>query len=337
MKTFTCLAVVAQVAVTLPTTLLAATIDGQGDTLLTAFAELDAQGLSQPLTAFDEEAGPPETSFEAEVLLQPGGLISAPVPRVPNSLGTGFLSAAGDSAGNFGVGVNNFFASGSSPKPFSALASGTITRQFENATDESQVFFGDVVIPAPVITLFGAEVRSFLPSNPALDLTAQVLARIVTTLTRPDGSFDEFVSFEYGMRTFRDPLTGEMRVTLASSFAPASVTRDGLTLAFALPEQRFGFETRTVFPGETLTLDLQYLATGGTGFGENGVFAAIGDPFDIQGGGGRFEVTLADDGVEPPDLPSPVPLPATLPLLAAGFAALAGLRRWRRGPEAAHA
>lgn len=73
-----------------------------------------------------------------------------------------------------------------------------------------------------MITLFGAEVRSFLPSNPALDLTGRVLARIVTKVTRPDGSTDESVSFEYGMRTCRDPLTGEMRVALDSSFAPAA-------------------------------------------------------------------------------------------------------------------
>lgn len=99
-----------------------------------------------------------------------------------------------------------------------------------------------------MITLFGAEVRSFLPSNPALDLTGRVLARIVTKVTRPDGSTDESVSFEYGMRTCRDPLTGEMRVALDSSFAPAAVTRDGLFLSFALPEQRFGFETRSIFP-----------------------------------------------------------------------------------------
>jgi hypothetical protein len=47
-------------------------------------------------------------------------------------------------------------------------------------------------------------------------------------------------------------------------------------------------------PGESLEFGYDYFATASTGFGETAVFAAIGDPFNLTTGGGRFEFLLGD-------------------------------------------
>ena len=99
-----------------------------------------------------------------------------------------------------------------------------------------------------------------------------------------------------------------------------------MDFGFQIPELSLDdFALGTVADGDTFSVTLAYTALGSTGFAETALFAAIGDPFDLDAGGGRFALELGDVGVgppPPPPVPSPVPLPAGLPLLAAGLAAL---------------
>ena len=63
----------------------------------------------------------------------------------------------------------------------------------------------------------------------------------------------------------------------------------------------------------------------------NIVFQGLDDPslFSVVGTGGRFALVGADSDFGGEQV-APVPLPATAPLLLAGFAGLAALRRRRR-------
>jgi hypothetical protein len=71
-------------------------------------------------------------------------------------------------------------------------------------------------------------------------------------------------------------------------------------------------------PRETLEFAWHYTAKAQTGFGETGVFAAIGDPFDINAGGGLFDIQV--------DSPAAIPEPATLVTLGLGLAVLLSAR-----------
>jgi len=66
---------------------------------------------------------------------------------------------------------------------------------------------------------------------------------------------------------------------------------------------------------DTLQFAYSFTAQGDTDFGETGVFAAIGDPFDLSVGGGSFSFQF--------DAPaSTVPEPGSWTLLAIGLLAL---------------
>jgi hypothetical protein len=86
-----------------------------------------------------------------------------------------------------------------------------------------------------------------------------------------------------------------------------------------------GFSFSSVRPGESLEFGYDYFATASTGFGETGVFAAIGDPFNLTADGGRFEFQGGD---APPS--NPVPEPGSLTMFAIGLAVLCifAHRRW---------
>jgi hypothetical protein len=60
-----------------------------------------------------------------------------------------------------------------------------------------------------------------------------------------------------------------------------------------------------------------YFALASTGFGETGVFAAIGDPFNLNTGGGRFEVSVTDAPAT-----GSVPEPASMTTFGIGVIAL---------------
>jgi hypothetical protein len=77
------------------------------------------------------------------------------------------------------------------------------------------------------------------------------------------------------------------------------------------------FSFSSVGPGESLEFGYDYFATASTGFGETAVFAAIGDPFSLEAGGGRFEFQVGD---APP--PNAVPEPSSLTMLGIGLAVL---------------
>ena len=306
----------------MPAATFAATVSAP-ETVLTTFAQYTGDG---PLTDGDSNAGASNTLFQSESLvsgfaLPIGGFFF--MEDLPNSLGTGFASAAGDSSGNFGVGTHGLFQQGPLP-PHSMLASGTLTQELFNDTAEVVTFGAEFLIPAPVI-LFAGQVGNFFPAgaDPAKDIVAEVLARIVTRVTRADGSTDEQVVFEYGMKSGRNA-AGQMGVTTTLGAGPATVVEEFGLFSFTLPEKRLDFEDiAAVGPGDTIILDFQYFATGGTGFGETAVFAAIGDPFDLTSSG-RFAFTQR--GSIAPQ-PAPVPLPGALPLLVAGLLAMGGLRR----------
>jgi hypothetical protein len=84
----------------------------------------------------------------------------------------------------------------------------------------------------------------------------------------------------------------------ACSWQTRPTTLWGHSRAFDEPDGSFGFRLLPVIrgfsfssvgPGESLEFGYDYFATASTGFGETAVFAAIGDPFDLTAGGGRFE------------------------------------------------
>jgi hypothetical protein len=90
------------------------------------------------------------------------------------------------------------------------------------------------------------------------------------------------------------------------------------SFGFRLPELSVGISLPELGPGDIMEVSFDYFATASTGFGETGIFAAIGDPFNLSTGGGRFDLQVGDPG--PGGLP--VPEPATWTLLASGLLAL---------------
>ena len=96
---------------------------------------------------------------------------------------------------------------------------------------------------------------------------------------------------------------------------------------FAEPDGSFGFQLEDfdaedftlgeIGPGETLEITYDYIASVSTGFGETGVFAAIGDPFNLDVSGGRFAFQLRN---LPPT--SSVPEPGVMVMLGLGLVAM---------------
>ena len=285
---------------------------------ITAFASFDTQGQPQR-TDFDGKVAPPGPT-KVEALVRAG----IPFPNLPNSVGSAFASSAGDANGIFGVGVNGFFLRNSLP-PNALVASGTSTQTITNNSNVTLPFVTSFFIPAPTFQFFG-NIGDFFPGgvDPARDATARVSARIVTKVTRPDGSVTDDVLLDYGMTLFRDPDTGILGVIASPD---AGNLADEL-VRFEEPDGSFGFQLSDlaiddfalgdVGPGDILEFSFDYFASASTGFGETGIFAAIGDPFDLSAGGGRFELQVGAISV-------PVPEPSTYALLAAGLLVV-GLR-----------
>jgi len=86
-----------------------------------------------------------------------------------------------------------------------------------------------------------------------------------------------------------------------------------------------------------LEFGYDYFAQASTGFGETGVFAAIGDPFNLSADGGNFELHVGDGTP-----PSSIPEPDNLTMLGIGLLVVAVLAqrcrspRWQIGSLAEH-
>ena len=284
---------------------------------LTAFAEFSSQRV--PLvTKSDDAIEPDQNTFtNAQVLLKVGNV---PFPNVPTSQTEAFASSISTAAGVFGVGVSGFFLQNSLP-PNKFVASGTFATTISNSDPEGTGVTLDFFIPAPTLRFFG--VGNSTGADPNLDATAKAQLRLVSTITRADGRTQQVVHLDYGLFTFRDPQTGVF-FALPTSSDGVGLSRfdeaDG-SFGFKLPDLNLReFSFGTFGPGETLEVGYDYFATASTGFGETGVFAAIGDPFNLTVGGGfNLEVVGA---APPPDPGSGVPAPGSLALVMLGLTSL---------------
>ncbi len=279
---------------------------------------------------------PPVNDSDAEIVPNQGAgavnalspAIGTPFPNLPNSVGSAFASATlltfGGRSVLSGVGVDGFFLRNSLP-PNDLLATTVDSQTFtNNSTTDTESLLASFFVPAPTMQFFG--VGDFFPGgvDSARDAIALVQALLFTNLTRADGSSGGQVTIrDYGMRTFRDPQTG---VFSALPLSPESV---GL-IRFDEPDGSFGFRLpeltvedlllTNIGPGEILEVVYVFTAAASTGFGETGIFAAIGDPFDLNASGGRFELQVG--GAVDPGPGQGVPVPATWTLLAVGLLTL---------------
>ena len=128
---------------------------------------------------------------------------------------------------------------------------------------------------------------------------------------------EETVHFDYGMHTLRAPIVGVLLADPTDD-ALGALSRfdepDG-SFGFRLLPVIRGFSFSSVRPGESLEFGYDYFATASTGFGETAVFAAIGDPFNLDRGRRHFEFQVGE--AQPPDS---VPEPGSLTTFGIGLA-----------------
>ena len=74
-----------------------------------------------------------------------------------------------------------------------------------------------------------------------------------------------------------------------------------------------------------------FMASASTGFGETGIFAAIGDPFNLSGGGGSFTLQVGDP--VGPGTGSNIPEPSTLALLGLSLFLISSPRAEDSAPQ----
>jgi hypothetical protein len=291
-----------------------------------AFGSFKTQ-LQPDKVASDGKIVPRGSLTRAEVLVLADNVFGVPFPNVPTSQTEPFASSAADGNGFFGVGVNGFFFQNSLP-PNALLASGTITQSFTNNSPVPLEFFLTFFIPSPIIQFFGVGNSFPEGADPRRDALASAVITLQTALTHTDGSTVEKVNFDYGIRVVREPVSGIL-FPFPTSDGSGLVTRfdepDG-SFGFQLPDSDHeNFSIGVVGPGEKMEFTYDYFAEASTGFGETGVLAAIGDPFNISASGGRIEIEIG----EPPPL-SAVPEPATLATFGVGLAGLGVFARRRR-------
>jgi hypothetical protein len=321
MRTFTTLSLLA--AVLVPVSVHADSIV-LSDVGLTARATFSSQRVTPEKSSFDTKTAPPDQLLQAAQALVIDGL---PFPNQPNSQNAGFASSAATVGGVFGVGVNGFHFQNSLP-PNRYFASGRWTQTLTNGSAVTQVSSATISVPAPTIRFFGVGNSFPAGANPDLDATASVDIRLTSKLTHADGSVVETVLFDYGMHTLRAPIVGVL-------LADPSDDALGNLSRFDEPDGSFGFRLLPVLknfsfgavrPGESLAFGYDYFATASTGFGETAVFAAIGDPFNLNLGGGSFSARFNDT-----DAPPSVPEPGSLTLMTLGLGSIGLIRREKVG------
>jgi hypothetical protein len=224
--------------------------------------------------------------------------------------------------------VNGFHFENSLP-PNRYFASGKWTQTLTNNSAVTQVSTATISVPTPTIRFFGVGNSFPAGANPDLDASAAVDIRLFSTLTHTDGSEVETVLFDYGMQTLRAPIVG---VLLADPTDDAL----GALSRFDEPDGSFGFQLLPVIKnfsfgsvgaGESLEFGYDYFATASTGFGETGVFAAIGDPFNLSTSGGRFEFQVGNAST-PSSVPEPGSSLTTFGLSLVMLGIFAHRRRW---------
>jgi hypothetical protein len=295
---------------------------------LAAFGRFSTQ--LQPVKAdADLKSGPPGRQTAAEVLVIADGVTAMPFPNVPTSQTRPFASSSANGAGEFGIGVNGFFFQNSLP-PHQLRASGSFTQTILNVSESRQEAQAGFFIPAPTIRFFGVGDSTFPPgADPARDAMATAVIDIVGTVTLANGATREFPLVDYGLQVLRAP-PSTVLFPFPRRDGVGKVTRfdepDG-SFGFLLPDLAGKFSI-LLDPGDSVQYVTTYVAEASTGFGETGVFAAIGDPFDISTGGGRIDIEVGPGAA--------IPEPGTLGTFGVGLV-LVGIsaRRGRRAQAGA--
>jgi hypothetical protein len=312
----------------------------------------------QTQTTFSTEFLPEARNFDSAFVPNNGAgaanaltlAAGSPFPNLPviNNLTSAFASASfltlGGGAIATGVGANGFFLRNSLPP--NRLIAGAI--MFQGIANDSSTVTesvrADFFIPAPTLRFFG--VGDFFPAgaDPARDAFGIAQMSLTTFLLRTDGSTVTNPILRYGLRTVRDIDPQNPGKFSALPVSPESVglTRfeeeDDGSFVFSLPALEVNLALPDIGPGETLTLAYDFAAVASTGFGETGIFAAIGDPFDLSASGARFELQIGN--VVNPPVPG-VSEPSTFAVLGLGLAMLGMSARrrcgalclWSRGQE----
>lgn len=243
--------------------------------------------------------------------------------------GRGFISAQGSAAG-LGVGANTVFGAGTGqanpPNVYTARAFETQT--VANTSSSTFSVVGDFEIPAPTVTVleFG---NALAPPDPKLP-RATAFFELTTALTRADGITVRALPFLYGVETFRSSRTADLLPIVIGSASGIEVsTGPNGQLTFAVPALTLAdFSLGSLAPGEVLKVTGRYFAQIGSGFGETGASAFIGDPNNLSASSARFTLETGNGAgsVDPLPGPTPVPAPAGWALLAIGLAALGATR-----------
>ena len=233
------------------------------------------------------------------------------------------------------MGASQFFGGstrpGDPPNVFTAIA--FETQKVANTSASTIRITGDFEFPAPTVTVleFGNPIA---PADPRLPRAA-AFVELSTSLTRADGISVETLLFLYGVETFRGSRTADLLPIVIGSASGIEVSSSPNGLTFAVPALTLGdFFLGNLAPGEVLDVTGRYVAQIGSGFGETGASAFVGDPNELSASSARFTLETGDSAgpVDPPPGVTPVPVPPVWALLAVGCAALgatrgAGVRR----------